>query len=262
MARRRRGVVGLIPWLGRTVWRAIRFGIGHPQPVIAVALLGGCLGGLWGFAKRSDAFLITEVHLPVNCSLKIPGFLIGQNIWAVELRGLAATLKAQQPSLKRLRVIRHLPNTLDIEVIERTPVAQLKLVQWRLVDDNGFILPQASPTPWEGVVILKGVDSLKTPLKVAQANSSDRLLLALRVVARLKKSPALIGHRVSQVSVMDPQQVSFVIDDGIEIRCGNEDDLAAHLDRLRAVLRLVARQSLAIRYIDVRFKEPVLGPQT
>ncbi len=262
MAKRRRGMLGLVPRLGRTLWRGIRVGIGHPQPFIAMILTVGCVGGLWGFATRSDAFLITEVHLPVTSPLKIPGSLIGHNIWAVELRGLATTLKAQQPSLKRLRVIRRLPNTLDIEVIERTPVAQLKLVQWRLVDDEGFILPQASPTPWEGVIILKGVDSLKAPLKVAQLNSSDRLLLALRVVARLKNSPALIGHWVSHVSVMDPKQVSFVIDDDIEIRCGNEDDLALHLDRLHAVLRLVARQSLAIRYIDVRFKEPVIGPQT
>jgi hypothetical protein len=64
------------------------------------------------------------------------------------------------------------------------------------------------------------------------------------------------------VDVSDPQQVSLVIDDDLDIRCGSDQALDLHLARLQAVLRMVARQKLPIRYIDVRFPEPVIGPRT
>ena len=48
----------------------------------------------------------------------------------------------------------------------------------------------------------------------------------------------------------------------VEVRCGAEADLATHLDRLQAVLKVIRRRSLAVRYIDLRFQEPVIGPRS
>ena len=253
----------MIPRFGATLFRGARWCLAHPQPLVACGIVVAGVLALWGFATHSEAFRITDVRMPANSPLKVPASsLIGRNLWTVDLKALATALHAQQPHLKRVRVLRLLPNTLQIDVVERIPVAQVRLGGWYAVDREGFILPQASPTPSEKLVILKGVESPQAPLKAGHRNSSERLLRALRLVERLSDSRALVGRRLTHVDVADPRQLSFVIDEAIDIRCGREEELSTHLQRLRTVLQRVARRSLDIRYIDVRFKDPVIGPRT
>jgi hypothetical protein len=259
--------------LGAALGRSVAWGLRHPQPFGALAIVLASPIGLWAFAAHSDAFRVTAIRMPANSSLRAPDSLIGQNLLTIDLKAVAEKLKAQQPHLKQVRVIRLLPDALKIEAIERAPIAQVRHGQaggWYAVDGEGFILPQASPSPKGQLVILKGVEGPRAPLAVGQENANPRLWLALRLAASLRTSPALLGYRVRAVDVSDPQQLSFLIDhasangfeDAIEVRCGREEELTAHLGRLRAVLRMIASQSLAVQYVDLRFKEPVIGPRT
>ena len=259
MARRRlRRTQGVIPRAGRALWWLVV----HPQLAAVLIIAVACTVGVWEVARRSEAFQVTQLQVPPTSALKLPESLIGRNLWTVDLTALATQLHAQRPSLKRIRVIRRLPNTLQVEILERAPVAQLRLGQWHPVDGEGYILPESRPTPWERVVILRGVESAVAPLHAGRENPSERLRLALRLVAQLRRTPAMVGRRLTAVDVSDPQQLNFVIDDAMEVRCGGEEHLRQHLSRLHAVLQRVARQQLAVRYIDVRFQEPVIGPRT
>ena len=263
MASRRRGIPGAIPRLGRALLRGARWVLRHPQPLVACGLMAAGMLAMWGFATRSEAFRISDVQLSAHSTLKVPtASLIGRNLWAVDLTALASSLHAQQPFLEHVRVTRLVPNTLQIEVVERAPVAQVHLGGWHSVDREGFILPQARPAPSEKLVILKGAESPTAPLKAGRENTGERLLHALRLVERLTHSPVLTGHRVTQLDVADPKQLVFVIDEEVEIRCGSEEELSTHLARLRAVLQRVSHHPLDIRYIDLRFKDPVIGPRT
>jgi len=217
---------------------------------------------LWRGMQQSEAFRITDVRLPreigaaaisrglpLNSSLRAPDVL-GQNLWRIDVQALAASLQSQQSLLKRVRVIRIPPGTLQVEALERTPVAQVHRGQWYRVDSDGVVLPPPSATPHDRLVILRGLDK-----------TNEHLSLALRLVARLRRAPALVGHRLTAVDVSRPEQLRFVMDDEVEVRCGGEDALPAHLERLRPVLHRVARNQLAVRYIDLRFPDPVVGPQ-
>lgn len=263
MGRRRfRRVSGLIPRLGASCWHGIRWGIRHPQPLIVLIVFVAGAGWLWKFATHSEAFRITTIQLPPKSTFHLPDSLIGKNLWRVNLEDLAEHLKAQQPFLQRVRVIRRLPNLLQIEVLERTPVAQVKLGQWHPVALDGVILPVASPQPWDHLPILKGIEGPHASLHVGDEPASPRLQEALRLVQVLRRSSALIGHHVTLVDVGDPAHLTLMLDDAIEVRCGSEQELNIHLERLRTVLRRLTNQPLVVRYIDVRFKEPVIGPTT
>ena len=72
--------------------------------------------------------------------------------------------------------------------------------------------------------------------------------------------PASLARRVTEIQVGDATQIRLMLDDAIEVRCGNEAELGAALQRLQAALKVIARQQLPAAYIDVRFNEPVIGP--
>ena len=271
MRRRRRTVVGLIPRLWKTAGRVVKRFLAHPQPVMAFVAVVGCGVWLWQAAIQSDAFRVTAIVLPADSALKVPSDFIGQNLWTVDVQALAEALHRQQPALKRVRVIRVLPNTLQVECAERIPVAQLRAArskspgEWHAVDGDGYLFAEGRPMPWEKLVAIQGVENPRDAhpaLKLGQLNTHPRLVAALRLAERLRRASALTGHQVTTIDVGDSNQLTFVIDEDVEIRCGGEDELNQQLERLRSALQLVARQQLLVRYIDVRFADPVIGPRT
>ena len=50
--------------------------------------------------------------------------------------------------------------------------------------------------------------------------------------------------------------------DDMEIRCGSEEELDEQLGRLKTALDQISRHKISVRYIDVRFQEPVVSPRT
>ena len=133
-------------------------------------------------------------------------------------------------------------------------------LQWYPVDAEGFILPHGQATAQTRWVKLTGLERAAAPLRAGRLNTDERLRLALRVLATLRRTHALASHRLTELSVADPRELRFVLDDQLEVRCGAEADLAAHLERLRAAFKAIRRHSLAAGYIDVRFREPVVSP--
>ena len=253
--------IGLVPRLGRGLVTSGQWLIQHPQPLILAALLAALAWLLSAYAQRVEAFRVTQVVLPSDSSLKVRQPLIGENLWRVDLQTVADDLKKQQPWWKEIRVIRQLPNTIRVEPIPRVPVAQVRLEQWHLVDAEGFILPQGQATAETHWVKLTGVDRAAAPLKAGRLNTDDRLRLALRMLVTLRHARVATSHRLTELNVADPHQLRFILDDQLEVRCGEETDLAAHLERLRAAFKAMRRHPLAAGYIDVRFREPVVSPR-
>lgn len=236
---------------------------GHPQPAALAVVLIGCWVAGQAWARQAELFRIVTVQAPADSPVRVPNTVIGRNIWDVDLSALAGQLKAQQPSLKYIRVTRRLPNTLRVDVVQRLPVAQVKTGGWHAVDRAGFVFPDSAAAPIDGLVMLEGVTGPGRPaLKEGREHDHERLQLAFRVTEQLSRSSALGRHRVMSIDVGDPNQLLFVMDDEIEVRCGSEAELAEHLDRLKAALERIAANRLAVRYIDVRFPEPVIGPRT
>jgi len=260
MAKRRHAFRGLVPQFVRGLFAGSRWLRRHPQPAVVTVVMAGVLWVLWAAALRSEAFRITQVLLPAQSSLKLPEPLLGNNLWALDIQALARTLHQQQPWLKTVRVVRELPSAIRIQAIERIPLAQVKLSQWYPVDRDGFILPASGEEPSPNLIRILGFD--RGGLKVGALNTDDRLTTALRVVQSLRRTAGPISRRLTAVDVTNPQQLRLTLDGDTEVRCGAETDLGVQLERLRATLKIIAKQPMAVRYIDVRFKEPVIAPRT
>ena len=254
----RRRIVGLIPFVGRTLLAACRWVVRHPQPLIiaAVAVIGGW--GLWIFARSAEAFQVVQIRVAPDASLKLPESLIGTNLWRIDLRALADALHEQQPWLREVRVVRQLPNVLRVEPVERVPVAQVQLGRWYPVDDEGFILGSPGGEADERLVRLVGFGRAAA-LRTGRVSTDEQLLLALRVMRALRRAPRALWRRVTEVNVANAQQIRLLLDGTTEVRCGPEDELAMDLERLQAVLKAVAASSRTPEYIDVRFPDPVIG---
>lgn len=255
--------MGLLPWLAGALGRLLQRLLGQAQVWASLAVVVVVAVAASHRALHSEAFRLERVVLPPGSTLQAPTSLIGQNLWAIDLERVADQLKSQQPQLKRVRVIRQLPNALAIEVSTRLPVGQLRLAsgRWCPVDGDGFVLSEAQATSWDHLVIVKGAEQARPAIRAGAPNTNERLVEAVRLIAWLRRSPALIGHRLTAIDVTDLRRVTLVVDEDVEVRCGSEPQLAEQLARLRSVWKMLANQPVDVRYIDVRFPEPVIGPR-
>ncbi|MBI4596848.1 MAG: FtsQ-type POTRA domain-containing protein [Candidatus Omnitrophica bacterium] len=264
MAKKYRAAPGLLPRVGRWILAQARAIATHPHSLVCSLLLGLALWGMALALRRADVFRIARVELPERPALSLPQSVIGANLWAVDLQALAAALKAQQPALRTVRVIRQLPNTLRIEAVPRRPVAVVQLGSWYPVDAGGFVLPEPSSLPQESMVRLTGLS--QRSVKPGRESADERLQLALRLLARLKQAPPLVARHLAEIDVADDHEIRFLLrlsaQGDTEVRCGSEQELDQQLRRLQAALNVMTRQVLPARYIDVRFPEPVIAPRT
>ncbi|MBI4343514.1 MAG: FtsQ-type POTRA domain-containing protein [Candidatus Omnitrophica bacterium] len=257
--------IGLIPGLARALGALARAAWRSRQLVAAGLVLASALTGMWAFAARTELFRVTEVQVVPAGAVQVSDTLIGRNIWDVNLQALAGELKAKHPRLKDVRVIRRLPNVLRIEAVERLPVAQLQLRRasaWYPVDRDGFIIAQPTEQPRQRLTRFLGVHQDSPAPSAGKRHAGERLALAMRVMAAVRRARELPPGRVQGIDVSQPEQLRLVLDDETEVRCGDETRLAEQLARLRGVLNaLQRRRQLAMRYIDVRFDQPVVAPQ-
>ena len=257
----------MIPALLRALGAVLRGAWRSRQVVAAGLVLIAALAGLWAFALRTELFRITEVQVVPTDAVHAASTLIGRNIWDVNLRALADQLKAQYPHLKDIRVIRQLPNILRIEAIERVPVAQMPVRRtatasaWYPIDRDGFVVLRSSDHPREALIQVLGLNQAAPSPQTTQAKPTERMALALRIITRLRRARQMPQGRLRGVDVSDPRHIRLVLDDQTEVRCGTEEELDVQLSRLRGVLEVLARRSVAARYIDVRFEQPVIAPQ-
>lgn len=259
--RRQQQIRGIFPTLWHNLAIVFKWAFGHPKPIIIALFFSATCWGIVNFVNQSEAFKIKTVTVPADLSLDLPN-LIGQNIWRVDLQSLSERLQRQRPDLKEIRVIRQLPNAIRVHAIARVAAAQVRLDRWHIVDTEGFILADGQAEPFDGLVRLTGFIRSETPLKLGKLNADERMKLALRVLPLVRQSPVLALRQLVELNVSDMQQIRFVLDGEVEIRCGSEAELEAHLARLQATMKLLARQPpLSIRYIDVRFPDPVVSPQ-
>lgn len=263
--KRRRRIAGLVPRIGQWLLALGRRLAPSPKPFILLSLLAIALWALWGYAQRSDAFRIAQVSLPQNASFTLRESLLNANLWELDLHRLADELKQQQPWLREVRIVRQLPNTIRVDAIPRIPVAQVRIDRWYPVDGEGFVLPHGSAEPAEHLIRMSGFE--RGPALTAGKEHADaRLQLALRLLEKWRRAPASLSRRLTEINVADPQRIRFIINfasqNEVEVRCGSEPELDAHLKRLQAALKAVMKHPLTVKYIDVRFPEPVIGPRT
>ncbi len=191
------------------------------QVLLGIALLA-VLATLGFLIRQANLFLHHDPHFRIDSSasieaagnselrraelLEVFGSDIGRNIFFVPLAKREAALEAE-PWVKHATVMRLLPKTLRVTVVERVPVAFVRLGrQIGLVDAEGVLLPMAPATlaaRHYSFPVVAGLD----PSAPAAARA-ERMHLYQGFVAALGPS---VASELSEVDVSDLEDVRVVV---------------------------------------------------
>ena len=190
---------------------------------------------------KNDAFAIRELNIQTDGSIPIEqlrrwaGVKLGDNLLALDLNRVKNNLELA-PMIESVAVERMLPHALKISVIEREPIAQVKLLQVQpdgriglvsyCLDQGGHLVQvlkdrmDAVSQETDALPVLSGVNG--TELDPGRAVHSRKIGAALRLIAEFERSPMaglvdlksvdVSGTEVLQLFTGDGSQITFALD--------------------------------------------------
>lgn len=176
----------------------------------------------------------------------------GRNIFDVDINSLSSQIKEDFPVIETAVVKRTLPNKIEIDIVPRLAVAKVKTFP---IDRTGMIL---SPGVKSGKLpTITGLSMWLRP-RVGGRFKGDRLEKAILLIDALKESSVLSEHGVKTIDVANQKNLSFYLENDIEVKIGGED-FPERLAILKTTLKSPGLDKENIKYIDLQFKDVVIG---
>lgn len=190
--------------------------------------------------------------------LLIAGVPAKSNVFLVPTKEIESRLLAT-PRIRKARVHRIIPDTLRIDVEERTTVAYLPYGGYFIdIDEYGCAVAVSEAITDPDVPLLIGV----VPTYVA-VGERVRPEASIRLGAQV--GAALLRHKIpnlSEVDVTSLQDVVVRTSDGIRVLVGSVDGIEERVRLLDSILASVREQGVPVDYIDVRVDaKPVIRPR-
>lgn len=226
--------------------------------IIFVLIVAGYI-----FLKKSAYFTIDTVRIIDDShasALEGETILVrygGENIFDINIDSLFSEIRSDYPAVKDVIIKKILPNTIEINIIPRIPIAKIKNRKYFPIDKTGMVL---SPETETGKLPLIIGLSMWTRPRVGKGLEDGRVKSAISLLEALNKSSLISEYDVDTIDVSNYKNLSFCIEDGIQIKIGDED-FFAKLKKLKKTLAKPDLDKSNIRYIDLRFKDVIIGPK-
>lgn len=170
------------------------------------------------------------------------------NVFLIPTKRIEQRLAAT-PRIRKARVERIIPDTLQIRLEERTTAVYMPYGGYFIdIDEFGSAIAVSEAVTDPDVPLLVGV----VPTYVAVG---ERVKPEAPVVCGAAVGAALVRQRIpnlSEVDVSSPQDVVIRTSDGIRVLAGGSEDIEERVRLLDSILASVRERGVPVDYIDVR----------
>lgn len=219
-------------------------------------------------AKDSDYFRVREVVVRcVNSEAPVSldaSYLKGRNIFDLSLDKEALYIKNSFQDLSRVSLIRVFPDRIFVDLVKRKAAAYVKLYRYFAIDEEGVIFNIADGGMDGNLPVIVGLDRVIFGPKPGKQYLSKEVNFCLYAIKAVKNDRILKGYNISKIDLtqgasalifLRPVQESQIEPVEVKLSIGNVKEKASVLSNL-----LLASKGdiLRIKYIDLRFKDPLI----
>jgi len=182
----------------------------------------------------------------------------GKNIFAVDIKEVQRQLSHKFPQASELKVNRRFPNQISVIAKQRMPFVQIRIQdQFAVLDKEGVILslqnnidrdlPDIVGTKLNNPKIILGL-----PLR------GPDLSMALKIIRLFVANDSLEAYRIAKINTDNLSKIYCTLNNGIDFIIDREK----MAQKIRVLGIVLAQDHLTlkdIQYVDLRFKEPIVG---
>lgn len=234
--------------------------------VIILLVLSCMIGYSWNFLSGSGYFRVKNIVARYGNAEDL-SYLKGKNIFSIDLKYESARILEICPDCSKIRLIRLLPDRIFVDFIKRTPCAFVRLYRYFAVDQDGTLF-YASVSPEElGLPVISGLETKIFGPKPGKKYNIRELWVALNIIREIKANRVLKNCRINKIDVTNINNISVFLPfsvaktekefENLEVKLG-ADKIKDKINILSDLIIATKNDLSNIKYIDLRFKEPVI----
>ena len=231
-----------------------------------VMAIAGAIG--FGLYQGLAYFLINTEYFKIKSVVPDPSLafinkrdiskFIGQNIFFVDLKEAQTRLSFKYPQVAELNITKQFPSQITISAKNRAPFAQTELGNKIItLDDKGMILSSTSDLNPQ----LPFISDLMSPagtVSVGQPLRGRDITIALQLIAAFDHDLGLKNYQIKKIDAENLSKIQVILDNDILIFF-DQDEIDEQVRMLSVLFSQGQLDIATIKYIDLRFKEPILG---
>lgn len=233
-----------------------------PKWLLPVAIVLFILAAVFLFLTQAPWLQVKDIRIdgnPTEETKEVLEQLRGENIlWLSVMRPEAEILR-QQPSIKSIQILRGIPDTLRIKLIEREPAIIWETAgAWYTVDSTGFIYSKQELIKKEdgsydypGTDLPVVIDSHNLPVNISQTIVRPLFITFVADLKQRLKDEAQVGFVRAEVGETT-FNVAVITDAKWKILFDTTRTLDAQMKTLTKILE--SRRPEIHEYVDVRVR--------
>ena len=212
------------------------------------------------FLSKADMFDVKTVLVDQSISFIDSSFLIGlqgQNIFNVDLNKIHQRISAQYPQIAQLKIMKQLPNTIKVLAKKRDVLLQVQAHnKFLIVDTEGvtmFYTATLLPFP-----VVRGIPLKQKKIILGDITSIKELNLIVDLFRQLKSHSHTSRLKVVSIEAGNLSKIEVTVLPNIQIIL-DQEDLSQKVDMLEVLLQNTKINWSHVKYVDIRFKEPIIN---
>jgi cell division septal protein FtsQ len=222
------------------------------------------MGYIWKTLKRSDYFRIKDIITREGDSAQL-AYLKGRNIFSIDFKSESRNILEFCPECASVRLVRVLPDRLFVDFIKRRPVALVKLYKYFSLDENGVFFSALGQSQESELPVIVGLETKIFGAKPGRRYNNRELALALDILRETARNRGLKNYKLKKIDVSNFSNASIIIippqaeakPEGLEVKLG-ADNIEDKITTLANLLGAARNDLSNIKYIDLKFREPVI----
>ena len=184
--------------------------------------------------------------------------LSGKNIFTLDLNKIQRHLGFKYPQVSDLRVVRKFPNQIHIQAKPRFPAAQVQSSSKILtLDERGIVLASSDKKDEKLPYISVPHDNYPR-YKLGLPLGSSEHRVGLDIINSFKINRALSSYAISQIDIESLSKIDVYLSNKLHVILD-----ASKVEQKMRMLGIILAQGQVdlkeVKYIDLRFKEPIVG---
>jgi len=183
--------------------------------------------------------------------------LKGTNIFKIDIRKIDRQIAERYPYIAQLRVVRQLPDRILILAKKREPLMQIYFrKKYLILDAEGVALYYTlQPMPLPQVY---GIPLERDWLFLGGHVHGPELNKVVDILNGFKVSPDLKRWRIHAVQAGNLSKIDLLVGENMHVIL-DQDDTQDKIDLLQMLISANKINLNQVKYIDLRFKEPVIA---
>lgn len=221
--------------------------------------------GAYSWGSYTHKLSLKTIHITGNHLTSVSDYtkyvhpFTGTPIFDIDEDKLSASLESEY-FIQAARISKRFPNTLFIELMERTPIAMINTNPIMFIDQNAVVLPAIDKAMEQNLPILSGFNETTNLFPLGKTTLSSKVREGTKIITHIQNSYPIIYNNISEFRLNNHDEFEIILLEKPTLILLGQEDIYKKLAILDQFQHTLSSKRLLTDYsmINLRYNNQVV----